>query len=100
MNREHCPTPIAIISGLLVALSLVPSCGPPPPPVCQTAAGAYARLHGLSSVSISCARATGDQTPCTLSYGLPGRADEEQTIAQSITLMCGRKGCSCVGGCP
>jgi len=81
-------------SALLLALSLAAASCRHDPPLCQTAAGFYAREHGLGPVSITCAR--GDQAPCVMSYS---DTDTGET-SQSVSLLCGSMGCTCIGKCP
>lgn len=91
-RKERCPPTIALVVALLVLTSL--ACGPPQPPLCQTAAGRYARAEHLGRVSISCAQ--GIDGPCVMSYTLPTK---ENTV-HSVSLLCGAQGCTCIGDCP
>lgn len=78
----------------LLAFALSTACTPPPP-ACQTAAGAYAKDHHMRPVSVSCAPEREGETPCTLAYAVPGSRD----VADVVSLLCSRDGCECVGGC-
>lgn len=79
---------------LLLAFVLFAACTPSPP-ACQTAAGAYAKVHHMRPVSVSCASERGGETPCTLAYAVPGSRE----VADAVSLLCSRDRCECVGGC-
>jgi hypothetical protein len=82
---------ILFIALLCSAAASIAACRPSRQPVCQTAAGRYAELHGLRTHSIACAG--GEDGPCVLSYQLPG----DEVVTRGVTLACGAAGCTCVG---
>ena len=79
---------------LVLGAALLAACTPAPP-ACQTAAGAFAKLHHMRPVSLSCANERGGETPCTLAYLIPG----EPGAVDVVSLLCSDRGCACVGGC-
>lgn len=79
---------------LLLTFALAAACNPSPP-ACQTAAGAYAKVHHMRPVSVSCASERGGETPCTLAYAVPGSRE----VVDAVSLLCTDSACECVGGC-
>jgi hypothetical protein len=89
MNKSLLIAPLFCLT-----LGSIAGCQPSTQPVCQTAAGRYADVHGLRTRSIVCAR--GDEAPCVMSYQLPG----DDVVTRSVTLACTVAGCTCLGSGP